>query len=292
MALKHIFIAFFSMTLLADISLAQVRTFPHGPGRPGSDRDHRGGHWPGHGGGSGPNYPPAPPPPAPNYPPNPGYQEQRTAYVNRRMINERLSLLQLLQIGQQYRGYTVDSVIVNTRGSNGRMDLLVNGAVQSSLSNGFGAIRLVPSYNTTVGVNLNTLELGVAGFADVDSITVNLTRGNSGPVPGPNDIVLPISINQRIYSNGRLDVSALIDMNRYRGMRIIAIDINANSVYQQATLSTLVNGQNVGALALSPYSAVQSLYPQYAILGQYADALVFVATGDLNLNSVTLRLSR
>lgn len=271
----------------------------------GPDRGPHGPHGPGHphpGPGPGPimPYPPMPPPPIQPVPPAPptpyppnngGYQQQVPAYIGRRVVNERISLQQIANL-YQYNGYVLDSVIVGTRNYGGQLSLLINGQGQAFAASQVGQITLAPSYGLTLGREIGTLELAVNGVVDIDYVYINLHAGSNG---GPNygSISVPLSISQRVMSGGRLDLTPYIDMNRYRGLRLVQIDIAASSVYQTALLDVVINGFNAGqTINLSPYNQVYSLYPSNAILGQGADSIVLMARGDLNIMSVTLRLSR
>ncbi len=69
--------------------------------------------------------------------------------------------------------------------------------------------------------------------------------------------------------------------------------IEATPVYNNALLDLLVNGFNQGqTLQIERYSPRQTVRLQNAVLGQGADSLVLITRGDIDIRTVTLRLSR
>lgn len=250
---------------------------------------------------------PAPYPQDPGYPPFPGRddfgngaqgrQEQKIVYLNRRVINETLPLRQLAGIDERYRGYAVESVIVDLRGSGPRAEvaLLADGRLEDSAYSPQGRILLRPQYQSVIGEGLNTLQLDVRGVADIQSITVNLVDNGRIGRPGRPDrgLEVPLYVSRRMYGNDRLDLTQYIEMNRYRGYRIEALEIEAMPVYFTALADLIINGFNQGpTMQFDRNSYRQTVRPQNAILGMGADSLVLYTRGDLDIQRVTLRLSR
>lgn len=226
-----------------------------------------------------------------------GRQEQKIIYLNRRVFNESLALRQLAGIGQNYRGYLVESVVVNVRRSEMRsqLALVADGRIQAAINSPQGPVQLRTQYRAVLDQDISTLRLNVNGNIDIDSITINLR--DEGRVDRPDrpgrDIELPLQVSRRLYGNDRLDLTQYIDVQRYRGMRIVAVDIEATAVYNTALIDLVINGFNQGqTLQIDRYSNVQSVYLNNAILGQGADSIVLYTRGDVDVRRVTLRLSR
>lgn len=312
MTLKRIVsLAIASISVLAVASAEAYITPQEGPsagfgrGGPGGPRGPIGPRGPGWPGNPHPHPQPLPPPPPPVYPPAPypppapapapipappAGSQGISAYIGRRVVNERLSLMQMMNL-YQYSGYVVDAVVANVRGYGAQVSLMVNGTVLSSVGSPMGQISLNLNPNMVLGREIQALDLWVSGVADVDSVVVYVHAGYNG---GYGAINLPLSIPaQRISSGGRLDITPYVNINQYRGLRIVGIDVNASSVYGSALLDLLINGFNASqTINLTQYAQVYSITPNNAVLGQGADSLVFMARGDLIINSVTLRLSR
>lgn len=229
-----------------------------------------------------------------------GRQEQKIIYLNRSVANETLPLRQLANIGPNYDGYTVESVVVDLRSSGygASISLMADGRVEDAAYSPQGSIALHPQFRAVLGQDIRTLQLDVRGFADIQSITVNLRDGNTYNRPDRPDrygqgMDLPLYVNRRMYGNDRLDLTQYIDMYRYSGYRIQEIVIEATPVYNTALLDLLINGFNQGqTLQIDRYSSRQSIFPNNAILGQGADSIVLYTRGDLDIRNVTLRLIR
>ncbi len=278
----------------------------------------------------GPNYPqqpPLPPPPPQGgiYPGNPGggfppgypggqddfggpigvgRQDKKVIYLNRRLSNETLALRQLANIGENYNGYVVQSVVVETsRGmSNGDLSLLVNGREEDRSFSSQSVVELIPRYATVLGQQIRTLQLAVRGTVHVSSITVNLVEGGrGGGIPGRpgrpgnpgRSIEVPLNVARYMMGNDRLDLSRSIDVYNLRGYRVQEILIEATPAYNTALLDVVVGGFSAGrTLQLDHYNTRQSVIPQNAVIGQGGENIVLINRGDLNIHGVTLRLSR
>lgn len=247
-----------------------------------------------------PGRPPRPYPPErpPRPPGNPGYvDEQKSVYLGQRFFNQTIRLRELLGIGPQYRGYVVDSVLVDLRGAtyNTNLSLMINGRIaDSAYSPNYSAI-LYPQFEDEIGSEVQSLELRIDGVADIDSITVNLRRGNGYDHGNPaNDVVVPVVVYRRLMGNDRLDLGQYVNLWNYQGYRLAGIELNARAVYGSASLDILVNGFNAfNPVWLNQYSAPQLLFPnQNLIIGRGADSIVLYSRGDIELNHINLRLSR
>lgn len=226
-----------------------------------------------------------------------GRQEQKIIYLGRRVSNETLALRQLAGIGENYRGYTVQSVVVEIRrsGPQAEISLIADGREEDTSYSPQGAIQLYPRYRAVIGEDIRSLQLSVRGTAEIASITVNLIDNDRVERPGRpgRGIDVPLYVSRRMYGNDRLDLTQYIDMYRYRGYRIQEIVIEATPVYNTALIDLLINGFNQGqTLQVDRYNSRQTVRPQNAVLGQGAESLVLYTRGDLDIRQVTLRLSR
>ena len=225
-----------------------------------------------------------------------GRQESKVIYLNRRVNNETLQLRQLAGIGENYRGYEVESVEAQFRSSgyNTEVALLTDGRMNESVYSPQGAVLLRPRYRAVLGEDIRTLQLEIRGNAQIESVTVNLRERSYQPPTNPGRTIdVPLYVNRRLYGNDRLDLGMYLDVNRYRGYRIQAIEIEANAVYNVAMMDLLINGFNQGqTLQVDRYSRRQSVYPQNAVIGQSASSIVLYTRGDLDVRAVTLKLTR
>ncbi len=223
-----------------------------------------------------------------------GRIEQKTAHLNRRFFNETIRLKQLLNLGHGYSGYTVESVELQVRGSSrdAQVSLLADGRREDLIYSPQGRVQLSPRYTLELDSN-RSLQVQVIGVADIDSVTVNLRApGYGGGHPG-REIEVPLSVSRRMIGSDRLELTNYIDMNRYRGYEIRAIEIEGNAMYNAALLDLVINGFNQGqTLQLDRYIQRHVMYPRNAVIGQGAESLILLNRGDLDIRRVTLRLSR
>lgn len=239
-----------------------------------------------------PGRPPVRPGPHPG-----GRQDQKIIYINSRVVNEVLHLRQLAGLGEQYNGYTVESVVLDVRASGPRaeLSLLTDGRLEETVYSPRGIVHLQPRFGTVLGQDIRTLQLDVRGVADIQSITINLVRGDRYDRPGrPGRTVdVPLYISRHLSGNDRLDITPYIDMNRYRGYKIEVLEVDASTFFGTSYIDVVINGFfQRPTLQVTRYSTRQALFPQNAILGRGADSIVFYSRGDLDIHGVTLRLSR
>lgn len=284
---KIILLSFAAITLIA----TSAGAFPGERGR---------GHGPGHGPGRGgalpipriePNYP---------NPGGPGYgrQESRNIYIGQRVGNTDLPLRQLGRIGDDYRGYSVESVVVELRGydQSTQISLVTDGRQGDTVYNPQGRILLRPRFGDVIGRDFVNLVLSVRGVVDIGTITVNLVdRGggyNPGPGPGFPETV-NISINRRMFGVDRLELAPYIDMYRFRGYRIESVDVEAAAAYNNALLDLLINGYNQGqTVSVDRFRRLISFRPYNAVIGHGGDSIAINNRGDVDIFRVTLRLVR
>ncbi|KYG66511.1 hypothetical protein AZI86_05550 [Bdellovibrio bacteriovorus] len=272
--------------------------------------DRRPGRGPGHGPGGGGPAPipsfPGNPAPGPGYPapgnPGPGYgrQESRNIFIGQRVGNTDLPLRQLGRIGDDYRGYSVESVVVELRGydQSTQISLVTDGRQGDTIYNPQGRILLRPRFGDVIGRDFTNLILSVRGVVDIGNITVNLVdRGggyNPNPGPGPGyPEMINISINRRMMGISRLELAPYIDMYRYRGYRIESVDVEAQAAFNNALLDLLINGYNQGqTMSVDRFRRLVSFRPYNATIGYGGDSIAINTRGDVDIFRVTIRLVR
>lgn len=243
--------------------------------------------------GRGPGYP-APGPGGPGY----GRQESRNIFIGQRVGNTDLHLRQLGRIGDDYRGYSVESVVIEIRGlyQNTQVSLVTDGRQGDTIYNPQGRILLRPRFGDVIGRDFVNLVLSVRGVVDIGNITVNLVdRGggyNPGPGPGYPETI-NIGINRRMNGMSRLELAPYIDMYRYRGYRIESVDVEAQAVFNNALLDLLINGYNQGqTMAVDQFRRMVSFRPYNATIGYGGDSIAINTRGDVDIFRVTIRLVR
>ncbi|HWU42690.1 MAG TPA: hypothetical protein VN132_04600, partial [Bdellovibrio sp.] len=202
-------------------------------------------------------------------------------------------------IDRRYDGYIVQSITAYVSGSGPRaqMSLIINGQYDASASVGRGAVNLYPRYQAVLG-QVRDIQLSIDGGVDLDSVVLTLQQRDGwdhhhGGGDWDRDITVPLSIMRRMQGNDRLDITSYIDMNQFRGMRLSSIEIEANSLYQVAFIDVLINGFTQGqSLQIGNYVQRYSVFVRDAVIGQSAASIVISNRGDLDIRSVTLRLSR
>jgi hypothetical protein len=220
----------------------------------------------------------------------------KSAVIRQRFSNQSLDLRSAVGIDQRYQGYVVESVQVDVRYStpNTAIDLVINGSIDSSAS-AMGRVTLTPRYQAVIDRGVRDLQISVRGLADIDAVYVNLRRQGGGGHGGGGwqDVQVPVSVYRHLNSNDRIDLAQLVNLSNYQGYRISSIDIEGNSTYQSALVDVVINGFNQGqSLQFGPRSQVLSAYPQNVVIGQNASSIVLFTRGDMDIRSVTIRLSR
>lgn len=289
MALKHLFLTVISASML--LGTAAEAQYRHN----GSWGGHRGG-----GGGPRPLPPdnggqPGYPPPGGNYPP--GQQtEQKTLQIQRRVVNERLPLLGLANLDGRYQGYTVESIEVSIRNSDPRtnMGLFINGNLDNWVRSPRGSVRLTPKFSAVIGQGIASIDLDVNGLVDMDWVVINLRRPDYGggypPPTGPQRLAVPLNVARRMLGNDRLDLTAYVNMNQYRGYRIEAIEFEAASLMNVSFVDVVMNNNQQGARV-----QVGSWIQRYSVNLQNAELsrlmnLSLYTYGNMDIRSVTLYL--
>lgn len=299
MALQRIILlSFAAITFIA----ASAEAFPgdrrpgRGPGRGPAPIP----RFPDNPGNPGPGYP-GPGRPGPGHPPGgPGYgrQESRNIYIGHRVGNTDLPLRQMARIGDDYRGFSVDSVVIELRGydQSTQLTLMTDGRPGDTAYNPQGRVILRPRHGDVIGRDFTNLVLSIRGVLDVGNITVNLIdRGggyNPGPGPGYPETI-NINISRRMYGIDRLELAHYIDTYRYRGYRIESVDVEAAAAYNNALLDLVINGYNQGpTMAVDRFRRLVNFRPYNATIGYGGDSIAINNRGDVDIFRVIIRLSR
>lgn len=233
-----------------------------------------------------------PGPPAPGV--RPGQLERRTVYFGQQVVNGRLNLRDLVGIDSFYHGYSVESVELEIQSDyNTQVSLLMDGHLDSSAYSPQGLVILRPRYRAIIGENLTNLLLDVRGRVYIHTVTINLRKESYGRPDHPGYTTdIPVYLNLRLSGNNRVDVGMYLDMYRYRGYRLQAIEVQAAASYNMALVDLHLDGfKNGQTLQLDRYSRTQVIHLYNAILGQTASSIVLATRGDLNIYQVVFKLS-
>jgi len=99
--------------------------------------------------------------------------------INQRIKNDVLPLRRLVGLGKDYKGYTVDSVMVKIRPhrNNAKLNLRVNNrVVDRKRTRSERWVKLDIGQNRTVGEDLNKLELAVKGKVFIEGIKIKVSK--------------------------------------------------------------------------------------------------------------------
>ncbi|MBX2988294.1 MAG: hypothetical protein KF802_10395 [Bdellovibrionaceae bacterium] len=111
------------------------------------------------------------------------------------------------------------------------------------------------------------------------------------PNPGP-EVVIPASVFQRVVGQGVMfDVGRYFNLSGYYNYRIAAVEIQAQPNFGQAGINVMVNSQPAGSIMVDAYRPYHVVYPNNARIGVGITNVVFFVSGDVTIQSVTLRLS-
>ena len=234
---------------------------------------------------------PAPQPPEQH---DPAQSEILTIQVYKRLMNVAADLRVLADIDSSYRDYVLESVVVDVRGSaiGTSLDLVIDNRIEQTTANPYGRIVLFPRNNMAIDREIHSLLVGVRGVADVDRIEVNLRRSISRPNPPTADrVTVPVYVGQRIVGNGFINLQQFPELRRYENYKIFSMEVDAQSIYQQAFMELLVNGRpDGGSINLQPYPRMYPIYPINAQIGR--DQLMLRCRGDQQIRQIVFRLQR
>jgi len=191
-----------------------------GPGRPGPGR---------------------PAPGRPGFPgrPDHGRDEQIYRPINQEFRRDgRISLTHSLSLGRQHFGRKIKEVKLRAssqsyrRGGEARVS--VNGrAVTASqrIDRQSGEISFfLPDHADELGREIQQIHIELRGDVYVDGVGVVLEREMHRPGPGPG---FPqqevININREFRGSHRFAIGTLVNLDRYRGMRLRSVSIQASS---------------------------------------------------------------
>jgi hypothetical protein len=209
--------------------------------------------------------------------------------------NQTLDLRSLVGIGYNYRGYVVESVSVEVGAINAdtRLRLLVNGNIEDVVYVPNTYVTLYPRYGMQLDDEIRTLGLQVEGTALINAVHVRLRP--AAYTGDWNQYNIDLDVYQRLNDYDVLDLNQQIDLNQYRGNRLISIDVEVESFYSTAALSLLVDGMIYGEVQVDAARKVVTIFPTNSlIVGDANDLQLYLNSGNgsvVDITGVTLRLS-
>ncbi len=218
-------------------------------------------------------------------------------YVGRYLRNESIDLMRELS---HLRGATVRSVSVyiqRSRDVHASVELLVNGRSEDSRRADIGrAVTLTPRSIVEIGRGTRSLDLHVRGEMLIDRIVVQLASESHRPPPYQDGREIAVRLNLPSYlpPASHLDVTPYIEVGRYRGYRIVGVEITAASAsLHNASLDVQMNGFTEGRIVLGRRQTTQVVRSrQNLVLGSSFGSLVLAPRGDSNIMEIRLILSR
>lgn len=235
--------------------------------------------------GPGPGYPPPPPPPPPVY------SDSEEIYMGRMLQNETLDMSRMLSYRAQ--GRQIESVIVWARTpAPAVLSLRNNGWEEDSVRADYPGAALQLRVRSSMIVGRDRAELFVNGRIQIDRITVQFSRGGYPPPPnGPNSIVIPVVVNQSVYTGSVINVEHYVNLAAYRGYRLESLMLEARNMDRGATRAdVLMNGMNVGNVILDGFGRGPDLYINQWLGGN--DRIELRFAGNAIVDRVVLKLSR
>lgn len=219
------------------------------------------------GGPNGPGRPGFPP-----RPDRPGRGELVFQRLNESFQGQNtLALRKILNLGPEYRGRMIRSVILraSTAAGRGQAWVTVNGsAVTAAQRVGTRTMEYrfdLPREADELGDEIQQLQFELQGNFFVDGVGV-LLENDRGPGRPGRPIEEVIQLNQQFQGGHRIAIGTLINLQRYQGMQLRSVSFRASTRAGQgdATFcaSTCTVVQNVGR-NLAEY--------QFPIAGEYVD---------------------
>ena len=209
------------------------------------------------------------------------------------MTNERLSLARLINVSH-YGNYAVESVTLVVRNAaRSSVQLLVDGVVEDSINAPTQTVTLYPAYLTDLDDPSLPMELMVSGKTYISSINVRIRTANY--IGEESQIRIPIVEDQDLNDYEVINLLSYVNVQAYRGYRVIGVEMTANAYYANATLQLLADNFMEGQVRLSEDQQMVTIFPSRGLLiGQNFSklALITFGSGVLNLAEVTLRLGK
>jgi hypothetical protein len=195
-------------------------------------------------------------------------------------------------LGYNYSGAQVVSVRANLRTTAYQTvaQLLLDGRVVATQMGASFEIDLYPQSPVVLDQTGSDLRLSINGNVYIDSIDIEVQSGNYSNIPGGQ---IDFPVYRSVYGNDRIDLTNLVDLSRYRGLRIQQVVVTGTVQYGSAALSLMINGLNAGNLQFTGggYSQRQTLWlGNSPMIGNGADSLVLYTSGDMSVEQVSLIL--
>lgn len=225
--------------------------------------------------------------------------DTKVGYVGRWVNGEKLPLMRILNIDSGDYGKMIVAINVEIRQSNGaRLDLLVDNRIEDSQGTQYATVPLRPRGQLRIG-QFQTLQLGVMGQVYIDRVIVHLRGGGGGggyppPPPSYDRQYLERHVNGQFQGQSRLDLNHLVNLQAYRGYRVVEVMMRGRTRHGNGMASVLVNNrvetqkQRVGV-----YSAIYTFHPFGGnVVGQDIWNLDLMMQGNFVIETVTVVVER
>lgn len=112
--------------------------------------------------------------------------------------------------------------------------------------------------------------------------------------PGYGRQQINLNIYRTVYGNDRIDLTTYFNLSRYRGWAIEQVIINGRTVgYGSAALNLIINGNNYGQAVFNSGSSQKTIRAsRRPVIGMGADSIVLYTSGQMNVDRVSLVISR
>jgi hypothetical protein len=242
------------------------------------------------------NFPPRGP--GRDFPNRPGRGELVYQNVNQNYQGQNtLPLRQILNLGPEFRGRTVDYVILraSTAAGRGQAWVTVNDEAASEAQVVGQRVmeyrfRLDPNADE-IGLEIQKLQIALQGNFFIEGVGVMLAHDRGGPGRPGRPVEEVIRVGREFQGGHRIALGTLVNLARYEGMRLVGVSFRAQTRFGMgdATLCTsrCSTVQNVSR-NLSEYS--------FPVAGEYVDRNAQNWTLDLRGNfyveSIRLQFAR
>lgn len=202
-------------------------------------------------------------------------------------MNEQIDLRAYAGLGYNYQGAEIVSVRASVRPSFRTVaQLVIDGRIVATQFEPGYDITLFPNSRIILDQTARSVMLTLSGNLWVDSIDIEV-RSSGYNNPGGN---IEIPVYRSVFGNDLIDLGALVDLYRYRGLRIQQVIVTASARYGSAAASLVINGFNAGNVQFTGgFSQRQTLWLSgQPMIGSGADSLMLYTSGDMSVEHVTL----
>ncbi len=212
-----------------------------------------------------------------------------TVQVDRELYFEELDLRDLLNLSR-HRGTELRSLELEIYADPGARVLLLADRREMAVStSAVGVTNLVPRRTLTIDKNVFNLDLRVEGRVFVRQITAHFRRAT--PIPSRTFYVL-VPVNQNLRSGDSADLSSRVDLSRYLGYRLVAIDVVGAPAMSDATLGFRVDRSVQGSVVVLSRNEPGILTLDSPVVIHGGENLELFTQDDVLVDSVTLKFLR